>query len=232
MDGRKAAVDLEDLLAMRAGFLWDEESSPVDSPLNSLFALYDAPDWYRFLLDVPMARPPGAAFTYDSGCSVLLGGVLSRATGSPARDFAAASVFAPIGIERFQWDDGSPDACNTGWGLWLRPLDMARIGQLLLRQGSWQGSAVAPAAWVREMFMPRSLLGGGFAYGYQTWLMPLAPGSPAGQYGIQVAWGYGGQFIFIVPALDMVVVSTAGNFLGDGGAIDFIQALLAEAVAD
>lgn len=232
MDERKAAVDLEDLLAMRAGFRWDESSAPVDSPLNSLFGLYRAADWYRFLLDLPMERHPGTAFTYNSGCSVLLGGVLARAAGSPARELAAARLFAPLGIREFVWDDGSPGECNTGWGLWLRPRDMAKIGQLLLRGGDWQGQAIVSDSWVREMFACRSPLADGFGYGYQVWLMPLRPGSPPGSYGIKVAWGYGGQFIFVVPELDMVAVSTAANFLDDGGAIDFIQALLAEAVAD
>jgi CubicO group peptidase (beta-lactamase class C family) len=232
LDDRKSAMNLRHLLTMQAGLRWDEQSASVDSPQNSLFGLYDAPDWYRYMLDQPMARPPGEAFCYNSGASILLGGVLQRAAGRSAAAIAAAELFAPLAIGRHQWDEGSPGVCNTGWGLWLRPRDMAKFGELLLRSGSWNGTEVVPPAWVREMFMNRVELEYDYGYGYQIWMLPLETNPAVNRYEIKIAWGYGGQFIFIVPALDMVVVSTAANFDGDGGAIDFIRDLLSSAVLD
>jgi CubicO group peptidase (beta-lactamase class C family) len=231
-DDRKAAMNLRHLLTMQAGLRWDEQSASVDSPQNSLFRLYDAPDWYRYMLDQPMAGPPGEAFCYNSGASILLGGVLQRATGRSAAAIAATELFAPLAIGRQQWDEGSPGVSNTGWGLWLRPRDMAKFGELLLRGGSWKGTEVVPPAWVREMFMNRVELEYDYGYGYQIWMLPLEMNPAINRYEIKIAWGYGGQFIFIVPALDMVVVSTAANFDGDGGAIDFIRDLLSSAVLD
>jgi CubicO group peptidase (beta-lactamase class C family) len=109
---------------------------------------------------------------------------------------------------------------------------MARFGELLLRAGSWNGTEVVPPAWVQEMFANRVELEYDYGYGYQIWMMPLAAHPAVNRYEIKIAWGYGGQFIFIIPALDMVVVSTAGNYATDGGAIDFIRDLLSAAVPD
>jgi len=230
MNAWKRAITLRNLLTMQAGFLWDEESTSSDSPQNSLFGLYDAPDWYKYMLDQPMSDDPGTVFAYNSGCSVLLGGILSRASaGSPAI-FARQNLFNPIGIEQFSWDEGSPGVCNTGWGLWLRPRDMGKFGELLLRSGNWRGNQVIAPSWVQALLSCQVVLGDHFGYGYQIWMMPLRPNPAVNKYEIKIAWGYGGQFIFIIPGLDMVVVSTAANFVNDGGAIDFIQEMLASAV--
>ncbi|MBN2346813.1 MAG: serine hydrolase [Candidatus Aminicenantes bacterium] len=227
----KSALKVPHLLTMQSGLLWNEEEAPVDSPQNSLFGLYTAPDWYRHILDLPMTGPPGEAFRYNSGASVLLGGILRHAAGRPADEIAGAELFAPLGIRLIQWDEGSPGICNTGWGLWLRPRDMAKLGELLLRLGAWGELVIVPADWVREMLECHVELEFDFGYGYQTWMMPLEENPAVNRYGIKIAWGYGGQFIFVVPELDMVVASTAANFTDDGGAIDFIRGLLS-AVTD
>jgi len=227
----KSAMRLRHLLTMQAGMEWDEEGSSVEMPQNPVFRLINAPDWYRFILDQPMAGPPGAAFCYNSGASILLGGMLQRATGRSAEAIAAAELFNLIGIDRYEWNEGAGGVCNTGWGLRLRPRDMAKFGELLLRAGSWNGTQVVPPAWVQEIFTNRVELEYDYGYGYQIWMMPLARGPAVNRYEIKIAWGYGGQFIFIVPELDMVVVSTATNFQTDGGAIDFIRSLLG-AVSD
>jgi CubicO group peptidase (beta-lactamase class C family) len=230
MNAWKGAITLRNLLTMQAGFLWDEESTPADSPQNSLFGLYDAPDWYKYMLDQPMANNPGTAFAYNSGCSVLLGGILDRSGGISTPLFARWNLFEPIGIQQFEWDEGSPGICNTGWGLWLRPRDMAKFGALLLRSGNWRGKQVVQPSWVQTLLSCQVGLDDNYGYGFQIWMMPLRPDPAVNDYGIKIAWGYGGQFIFVIPGLDMVVVSTAANFSNDGGAIDFIQAMLAGAV--
>jgi CubicO group peptidase (beta-lactamase class C family) len=230
MNAWKGAITLRNLLTMQAGFLWDEESTPSTSPQNSLFGLYRAPDWYKYMLDQPMATNPGTTFAYNSGCSVLLGGILNRSGGISASLFAHQYLFNQIGIQQFEWDEGSPGICNTGWGLWLRPRDMAKFGELLLRSGNWQGNQVVQQSWVQTLLSCQVSLDASYGYGFQIWMMPLRPNPAVNDYGIKIAWGYGGQFIFIIPSLDMVVVSTAGNFINDGGAIDFIQAMLASAV--
>ena len=226
----KETITLRNLLTMQSGFLWDEESTASDSPQNSLFGLYKAPDWYKYILDQPMAGEPGTAFAYNSGCSVLLGGILSRCSGTDAVPFAQQNLFDPIGIQQFAWDEGSPGVCNTGWGLWLRPRDMGKFAELLLRSGNWQGTQVVPISWVQNMLSCQVILSHDYGYGLQTWMMPLLPNPEVNNYEIKIAWGYGGQFIFIIPSLDIVVVSTAGNFVNDGGAIDFIQEMLSHAV--
>jgi CubicO group peptidase (beta-lactamase class C family) len=230
MNAWKGAITLRNLLTMQAGFLWDEESTSSDSPQNSLFGLYDAQDWYKYMLDQPMANNPGTAFAYNSGCSVLLGGILSRSSGISAAPFAQQNLFNPIGIQQFEWDEGSPGVCNTGWGLWLRPRDMAKFGELLLRSGNWQGTQILPLSWVQALLSCQVVLGGSYGYGYQIWMMPLRPNPAVNNYEIKIAWGYGGQFIFIIPSLDMLVVSTAANFIDDSGAVDFIREMLASAI--
>ena len=111
-----------------------------------------------------------------------------------------------------------------------RQLLTAQLALLLLRSGSWQGKRVIPSAWVQAMLSCQVVLGYDYGYGYQVWMLPLRPRPAVNGYEIKIAWGYGGQFIFVIPGLDMVVVATAGNFMDDGGAIDFIQEMLAAAV--
>jgi CubicO group peptidase (beta-lactamase class C family) len=170
----------------------------------------DAPDRVRFVLEQPLVRPPGAAWIYNGGTTALIAETITRRAGRPLDDLAKELLFDPLGIGGADWvryGDGTPVAAS---GLRLRPRDLARIGETVLRRGRWQGRQVVPADWVAAATAPRINGQGLFFYGLQWWLgRSLVRGE-------EVTWaagvGWGGQRLFVVPARDLVVVVHAGLY--------------------
>lgn len=210
-DARRDSLAIEDLLTMRAGLLWTEEPY-AGSDLERLNG--SAGDWVRFVLDRPMREAPGTFWQYNSGGVIVLAGVLRSATGGDPGEFARRHLFEPLGIRGERWVrspfDGLP---HTGGGLFLRARDMARLGELLLRQGSAGGQQVVSRDWLERssrraagpIAWPRPVY-----YGQLFWLFPfggVAGASPSPD--IVTASGAGGQWIFTAPSLDLVVVFTA-----------------------
>ena len=207
---QKTRITLEDVLNMRTGLQWDEWSTPYNDPNNPTALLSRSSDWMKFMLDLPMANEPGTDFTYNSGATMLLAGILKNTTGRTAEEYAREKLFEPLGIDRYTWREGPNDITNTGWGLFLTPREMARFGHLVLMKGQWGDRRIVPEAWIDVLAEPASTFGDGTGYTYQWWLMPMPDGSR--QRYVPYAEGYGGQFIFVLPSLDMVVVSTATNY--------------------
>jgi len=145
LDQYKKSISLENVLTMTAGFKWDE-STPWFDPLNDAYKMSESYDAIKYVLDLPMADPPGK-FVYNSGCSMLLSGVLKNTTGQSAEEYAKDHLFKPIGINEWRWSIVSilsNRITNTFGGLNLRPIDMARIGILFLNEGSWLKKQVIP----------------------------------------------------------------------------------------
>jgi CubicO group peptidase (beta-lactamase class C family) len=227
MSPEKAAITLEDVLTMRAGFQWDEGSTNYADPANPVVDLIRSPDWVKHVLDLPMSHPPGTVFRYNSGCTMVLGGVLRNTTGQEAHDLARDRLFGPLGIASLQWETGAQGLTNTGWGLHLRPRDMAKVGELVLRRGQWGGQRVVSEGWLALSTARHVTRSSGSGYGYQWWHLATETGVPD----VVFASGWGGQLIFVVPGLDLVVVSTAGEYSGrSGGALEFIRPLLRDVV--
>ncbi len=212
-DARKQAMTLLDLLTMRSGFEWVEN----DYATSDIKKLNDSgTDWLRYMLDWPMRDQPGTRFYYNSGNAVLAGGVIRRAVGTQLDAFAEARLFTPLGIGSYYWFKGPPDQlAHAGGGLYLRAQDMARIGYLVLRGGRWDDTQVISPQWLQASLTPSVLRPERFAgypvdYGYFWWLFPLdgqgATGDP--NETIYTAAGIYGQYIFVVPRYDLVVVVT------------------------
>ena len=221
----KHLITLEHLLTMSAGFRWDEWSTEYGHPQNDVTMLANSGDWILHMLELPMAHDPGTDFTYNSGCSVLLSGIIENRTGQTTAAFADKQLFQPLGIDTWGWDSGPHELTNTGWGLHLRPIDMALFGYVFLNQGRWEGEQVVPAGWVQASTAVHIDAGSQNDYGYQWWR--FAEGSSVANAlatnDLFFAWGYGGQFIFVIPHLDMVVVSTADNFDNGTRAFNFLR---------
>ncbi len=199
LDRRKKAITLKDLLAMRAGFKWDEWTYSYLDERNDANKLIRSSDMVKFMLDLPMADEPGSRFLYNSGATMLLSGIIQKVYGETAEEFAKEFLFKPLGINNWDWEQGAKGLSNSGWGLHLLPIDMASMGRLVLKQGNWEGQQLLPSQWIGESIRNR-----GNQYGYQWWL-----GTAGGSFS---ARGWGGQYIFIVPTHNMVIVTTAGNF--------------------
>jgi len=211
LDDRKRRMTLEDLLTMRSGTDYHENGS--DSPHWQLNR--KSRGWTKFILDRPMISEPGTTFRYDSGAVILTSAILRARYGAHADRFAEEHLFAPLGIKRDRWFKNAEGHPHTGGGLHLRSQDVAKFGLLYLRDGRWDGKQVVPAEWVaaslsRHVEFKRSGSDTVVGYGYWWWLMPPDPDGE-GKQDIYGAFGFKGQYIFLVPEHDMVVVVTAGG---------------------
>ncbi len=145
-DELKRDIELEHVLLMTAGFEWDEHTYSYQDPRNPVSSMVASSDWIGFVLERPIAAEPGSSYSYNSGLTVVLSGVLQQVTLDSAERFAAERLFAPLGIERWSWESAPGGLTNTGWGLYLRPRDAAKVGQLVLDGGSWDGREIVSRA--------------------------------------------------------------------------------------
>jgi CubicO group peptidase (beta-lactamase class C family) len=202
----KRAITIEHVLTMTLGLDWSEEL-PYTDPRNSEIAMELAADRYRYILDRPMKDPPGKRWVYNGGATALLGRLIAKGSGEPLLSYARAKLFGPLGIEDVEWVEGADGEAAAASGLRMRPRDLASIGQLILDRGRWKGRQIVPEAWLRVAHAPHTEIGRGLRYGYQWWLTDLPSGEP-----LVAGFGNGGQRLFVVPGLDLVVVVTAGRY--------------------
>jgi CubicO group peptidase (beta-lactamase class C family) len=209
-DEFKEAMTLEDLLTMSTGF------ECRDSYLynnRGLWEMHESDDWVQHVLNLPMAEEPGTNFEYCNSASFLLSAIISEVTGMSALDFAHEVLFPPLGITDTYWD-ASPEGINYGYShLFLQPEDMAKFGYLYLHGGEWEGEQIVPSEWVENSTQEHISATLQDGYGYQWWI------DDAGYY---MALGYNGQFIFVLPDLDMVVVIVSDRYEGDFEAPEYL----------
>jgi len=212
-DPRKDRLTLRDLLTMRSGLACDDWDA--DSPGNES-RVYQSDDWVKFVLDLPMLDEPGTRGRYCSGNVLVAGRMVERATGTPLPLFAREHLFAPLGIRAadVRWNY-TLDASNaaTFAQLYLRPRDMLKLGLLFHQQGKWDGRQVISREWVERSTARWSTVGDQ-EYGYFWWHQWVDAATPDGPHRVDmvVATGNGGQKIYLVPSLDLVVVLTGGSY--------------------
>jgi CubicO group peptidase (beta-lactamase class C family) len=207
-DPRRAAMMLRHVLTMSTGIRWDESSSSYTDAKNNCAEMEAREDWIQYVLDQPMAEDPGKVFVYNSGATELLSYLIEQTTGKEADDYAKEHLFGPLGIT-CQWKRTPRGLADTEGGLYLRPRDLAKIGYLYLKDGTWDGKRILPAGWVADstawrIDTPRA----GRGYGYKWWI--LSRKGP-GTYAAYCANGYGGQYLIVVPELDLIAVFTGWN---------------------
>ena len=186
-----AAITVRDLLTMTSGF-------EVDTKMRTIHA-----DWIRSYLNHPIVAQPGKRFAYDSIDTYLLSAIVQRVTGMKIIDYLKERIFVPMHITEAYWEESPEGISCGGWGLYLQPESMAKFGQLLLNEGQWEGKQLLPSSWVKEMTSAHV----NDYYGYQMWMCDYPGASRAdGAYG---------QYIFIVPDKEMVIVITQCR-KGDG----------------
>jgi CubicO group peptidase (beta-lactamase class C family) len=200
-DPRKAAITIKDLLTMQSGIAWDED--------DAFESLYSSDNWIQYIFSRPMANHPGYVFNYNSGASHVLSELIQRVTGMGVLEFARQRLFSPLGIHRVDWQT-DPMGIPFGFaGLSLTARDLAKLGLLYLRQGRWQETQILTPDYIHASTTAWS--SGGFPeeaqYGYHWWVLPseLHPAF--------FAAGYGGQYLWVVPNLDLIVVITAEPWL-------------------
>ena len=214
-DPRKAEMTLEDALTMRLGVEWDEWSLPYTNPNNDLvFLENNNTDWAKALLDRRITSDPGTTFAYNTAATIAIGQAVENATGIPLADFADQYLFYPMQITTAAWWRSPTGLPVGGSGLFLRGRDMAKFGQLYIDEGVWQGQQLISPEWIVDSVVRRVDISSwatySEAYGFQWWLDDLD--HKAQPVETWVTAGYGGQYIFCVPSLDLVVAFTGHNY--------------------
>ena len=244
-DPRLAKVTVAQLLTMTSGLACDDLAPDCDGEL--LLGMYDSRDWVRHILARTPVTRPGSTFAYSNAGSHLLSAIVADTTGHSTLGFARAELFAPLGIHtghvfqpvgvafptppqerayeraKVAWVT-DPQGYHGGFaGLKLPARDLAKLGFLYLHGGRWDGVQVVPPDYVRASTQPQSHPPPGApldGYSYQWWVTS-EQGHPS-----FVAVGYGGQFIQVIPDLDLVVVITSDAENGR----DDAQQLVGEAI--
>ncbi len=202
-DPRKKQIRLKHLLTMSAGIRW-EDWGPL------LMAWYYSLDWAQFTIQQPQENNPGDVFNYNSSLSHLLSIILEKSTKTSTLEFADQNLFKPLGIKERSWETGPQGYNIGGFGLSLSARDLAKIGFLYLNNGFWNGQSIVPEHWVKESTRQRKYAFnryGPTGYGYQWWIKEVD-----GCFSYR-AWGRRGQFIVVIPELDMVIVVTSETAL-------------------
>ncbi len=212
MDSLKRQIDLASLLTMSCGLDAIDFGLNRNSPASE-GAYQSSPDWTQTILSAPILFAPNTHANYGSANPHLLGVVLDQALEQPVEFYMDEKLFQPLGIHHYiiQTDEkGSP---YFGGGMYLNARDLLKFGQLYLNQGTWQGQRVIAQKWVERSFINYRPLentidknGYGFLWWHHTY---EAKGRTIATV---EARGTGGQYIMVIPELDVVVVITAGNF--------------------
>ncbi|MHC2461919.1 serine hydrolase domain-containing protein [Bradyrhizobium embrapense] len=196
-------------LTMSMGQKWMEATPETGDEDNDEARMNRSPDSCRYVLGLPVTAPPGQEFFYNTGALALVSAIVRKATGRPLDEFAREVLFEPLGITAVEWKRRKGDT-DAGGGLRLRPRDMAKIGQLVLAGGRWNGRQIVPKAWIESSTAPKLKASEHQQYGYLWWLGRSQSNGRAVQW--VGALGRGGQSIRIVPELDLVVVVTGGYY--------------------
>lgn len=190
----KARMTIEDLLTMRSGLRYDEGAS------EALF--HEATCAAEPLLSEPLLFDPGVRWSYSSGNFQILAEIVRRATGKLPLAYAQERILGPLGIRDVRWGADEGGTQLGGWGLFLRPRDLARFGMLYLNGGRWQGKPILPEAWVAASMKEQTDTPWAGGYGYGGWIPRV------GTAGFAMR-GYLGQEVYVFPEKDLLVVLTA-----------------------
>lgn len=205
------AITVAHLLDMSCGLAWAETVTTYGTAANDETRLWsDATPW-RYVLDRPLQHAPGTVWNYNGGCTVLLAEIVQRRGGKPWLEQAREQLFVPMGITRWEWRAGAHGQPLAYAGLRLSAGDLLKLGRMMLDQGRWQGRQVVPAAWVETSLQPQIRFSSGpGGYSRQWWSRSVTRDGQ--ELPVTAAFGNGGQRLFVVPALDLAVVFTAGQY--------------------
>ncbi|MGH8371575.1 MAG: serine hydrolase domain-containing protein [Gammaproteobacteria bacterium] len=211
LDASKKAMTVKDLLTMTSGLACndDDENSPGNE--DTMQGQHAQQDWYKYTLDLPMQRAPGGSqAVYCSAGINLLGGVVRDTIDMPLPEFFYQYFAGPLDISTYHINLMPTGEAYMGGGMRMRPRDQLKLGQLYLDHGKWHGKQVIAASWVRQSLQAYSAFAPDHHYGFAWHLIDLKSGDKT--YRVEEAGGNGGQFVLIIPELDVVVGFTAGNY--------------------
>ena len=207
---QRETITLRDVLQMSSGLDWVEDNPAAPTETDSAQLVLGEQDQLTYASSPPAASEPGSVWSYSSGDTMLLSGVIEQATGMPADEYARQEIFDPLGMERAEWGRDTHGPTLTWCCIDATSREFARFGLLYERQGTWGDEQIMPKAWVAESLEPAPQSAN--SYGYQWWLV-RADELPDDTF---KASGLDGQYIYVIPSLDLVVVRN-GTYVKEPG---------------
>lgn len=216
-DPEKESITIQDLLTMRAGL--------ASTSRRNYGRWVVSDNWIEYALGQPLVEQPGGEMIYSTGSSHLLSVILTRATGMSTRKFADRYLFGPLGITVGGWDRDPQGYYLGGNNMALSPAALLKIGTMVMNKGVYNREQIVPGDWIAESMRiyTRSRFNP-YDYGYGWWQLEL------NGHIVQFAWGNGGQYILMIPALKTVVAiaSRSGDSIADSRAsrrslFDFVE---------
>ncbi|MFC2166313.1 serine hydrolase domain-containing protein, partial [Acidobacteriota bacterium] len=223
---KKRLITIRDVLQMRSGLEWNE---PLDQGLfaSDVAQMILRDDYLQYVLTKPLTHEPGTHWRYSSGDSMLLSGLIDRASGRTAYAFGYDNLFLPIGMPDIRWEGDPSGHTIGGWGIEATVRDYAKFGYLYQKKGRWDDRQIVSEAWVDESTQPIS--GETDHYGYQWWLLPALGGHEESDVPEDTFYALGlfNQNIFVIPSEEIVIVRTAEGVLSTNwSALEFLNLVM------
>ena len=210
-DTLKSLLKIKDLITMSGGMKW-EEILPNDDPVNDNSNMYRSRSWLDYALSRPVEQKPFSRFRYCSGYPMIVAGIIERATKMPLDEFARKFLFDQLDIRDHFWQKDSTGFCDAASGLWLKPSDVVKFGELILHNGKWKNVQLVSESWIERsswIYFKTSL--SSYGIGYFLWAkeMPVGNGRTTKVISFQ---GAGGQNLYIFSDYNLVISFTESNF--------------------
>jgi CubicO group peptidase (beta-lactamase class C family) len=170
-----------------------------------------APDRFRFVLERPIVGEPGVTWTYCGGATELLGRMIAKGTGEALPVYARRVLFDPLDFGPAQWMSGVDAEPLSSAGLRVLPRDLLKVGQLVLDDGAWNGRQIVPSDWIKRVTTPAIPIERGYSYGYHWYVGAVIAGTPPRPHHWLGGIGRGGQYVAVLPTLDLVLAINCGN---------------------
>lgn len=226
----KGAITVQNLLEMRSG-LNCEEFYDIGPYCEG--AMVNTDDWIAYCLNVKLQRQPGINWSYSSNDPMIMGEVITRASGMTIMEFAKKYLFNPLGINDYKWTISPKGRGMTAGSFYIRPIDMLKITQLVFNKGNWKGKQIVSKAWIKQSTQCDIVIDFSFTryskmpnakyqsarYGFY-WYQEIIAYQDI-QTEVLFASGNGGQYMMILPEYDAKVVFTGGNYGNWRGKLPF-----------
>ena len=196
LDSKKRDLTIKDLLTMNSGIKWKEDSTE--------YKIQNSNSWIKEILSLPFEKNGQKSFNYSTGMSHLLSAVLTHATGVSTCEFAHNELFKYLNITAEHWSRDPQGYFSGGYNLYLTPRELAKFTLLYLNNGMINNLQIISPDWIK-LATTAKLSVGSYQYGHLWWLKKIK------NYDVIIAWGYGGQFTYIIPELNISVVITTNT---------------------
>ena len=188
---------------MSSGLDWKGGVDAID-----VLAMSQSENWAKYVFERKIVNRPNENYLYNSGGTQVISSILHKQVSYDLEKFAADSLFAPLGIQNYQWEKTINGVPKAGWGLHLKMADMAKLGYLMLRGGVWKDKQIIPAYWVNKSTTSQININDTWDYGYQFW---LPKNSEFKSFMFRGYYPPSYKIIEVIPELDIVAVYVGDN---------------------